>query len=121
MSLGHELRVDDVPIERFESRARFVDFLEGCEARGDEGAADRDALFTILMESACAQVLRDGFMHADPHPGNFLVCEGPKLAVLDFGCVQRFSPGGQPLPGPRTAAHGRRETPAAREGRKRDA
>jgi ubiquinone biosynthesis protein len=69
----------------------LIDFLEGCERRGEGGDADRDALFTILMESACAQVLRDGLMHADPHPGNFLVCEGPRLAVLDFGCVQRFT------------------------------
>jgi ubiquinone biosynthesis protein len=70
---------------------RLIDYLEGCERRGEAGAADRDALFTILMESACAQILRDGLMHADPHPGNFLVCEGPQLAVLDFGCVQRFT------------------------------
>jgi ubiquinone biosynthesis protein len=71
--------------------ARLIDYLEGCEQRGEDGASDRDALFTILMESVCAQVLRDGLMHADPHPGNFLVCEGPRLAVLDFGCVQRFA------------------------------
>ncbi|MGB0592243.1 MAG: ABC1 kinase family protein [Myxococcota bacterium] len=71
--------------------ARLIDYLEACEQRGEEGAADRDALFTVLMQSVCAQVLRDGLMHADPHPGNFLVCEGPRLAVLDFGCVQRFT------------------------------
>jgi len=27
-------------------------------------------------------------VHADPHPGNFLVSEENKLIVLDFGCVK---------------------------------
>jgi predicted unusual protein kinase regulating ubiquinone biosynthesis (AarF/ABC1/UbiB family) len=29
-----------------------------------------------------------GELHADPHPGNFLVTEGGGLVVLDFGCVK---------------------------------
>jgi predicted unusual protein kinase regulating ubiquinone biosynthesis (AarF/ABC1/UbiB family) len=29
-------------------------------------------------------------IHADPHPGNFLVTPDGKLAVLDFGCVKSF-------------------------------
>jgi predicted unusual protein kinase regulating ubiquinone biosynthesis (AarF/ABC1/UbiB family) len=31
-------------------------------------------------------------MHADPHPGNFLLDEHDKLVLLDFGCVRRFDP-----------------------------
>jgi ubiquinone biosynthesis protein len=72
---------------------RLTDFLDGCAERGEEGAADRDRILGIMLESFCAQVLSQGLFHADPHPGNFLVChrdDGPALAVLDFGCVQRF-------------------------------
>jgi predicted unusual protein kinase regulating ubiquinone biosynthesis (AarF/ABC1/UbiB family) len=29
-------------------------------------------------------------IHADPHPGNFLVTEDGRLALLDFGCVKSF-------------------------------
>ncbi|MFP2924134.1 ABC1 kinase family protein [Pyxidicoccus sp. 3LG] len=29
-------------------------------------------------------------VHADPHPGNYLVTEDGKLALLDFGCVKSF-------------------------------
>jgi predicted unusual protein kinase regulating ubiquinone biosynthesis (AarF/ABC1/UbiB family) len=29
-------------------------------------------------------------IHADPHPGNFLVTADGKLALLDFGCVKSF-------------------------------
>ena len=27
-------------------------------------------------------------MHADPHPGNFLVSKEEKLIALDFGCIK---------------------------------
>lgn len=27
-------------------------------------------------------------VHADPHPGNFIIQEDEKLAVIDFGCVK---------------------------------
>ncbi|CAN5256750.1 AarF/UbiB family protein [soil metagenome] len=29
-------------------------------------------------------------VHADPHPGNFLVLPDHRLAILDFGCVKRL-------------------------------
>jgi predicted unusual protein kinase regulating ubiquinone biosynthesis (AarF/ABC1/UbiB family) len=29
-------------------------------------------------------------MHADPHPGNFLVTPEGKLGVLDFGCIKEL-------------------------------
>jgi len=31
-------------------------------------------------------------LHADPHPGNFILTEDGQLAVLDFGCVKRCDP-----------------------------
>lgn len=76
---------------------RLTEWLDGCAER-DTGAADRDALFTILLRSFCQQILADGAFHGDPHPGNFLVVahpDGPRLALLDFGCVARLAPGRQ--------------------------
>ena len=29
-------------------------------------------------------------VHADPHPGNFLITPGEKLAVIDFGCIKEL-------------------------------
>ena len=29
-------------------------------------------------------------VHADPHPGNFLVTKDNKLAIIDFGCVKKI-------------------------------
>jgi predicted unusual protein kinase regulating ubiquinone biosynthesis (AarF/ABC1/UbiB family) len=74
---------------------RIIDYLDACERRGEEGERDRDRLFAILIRSFCAQVLEHGLLHADPHPGNFLVQStdaGPRLVLLDFGCVQRYPP-----------------------------
>jgi ubiquinone biosynthesis protein len=48
--------------------------------------AERDPLLAALVDEVAAQILVRGHVHADPHPGNFLVTEG-KLALLDFGCT----------------------------------
>jgi ubiquinone biosynthesis protein len=81
-------------LERIDG-VRLPDWLEGCGARGETGLAERDQLLEILVRSTSAQILTRGFFHADPHPGNFLVVEGdgaPRLAILDFGCVQELAP-----------------------------
>jgi predicted unusual protein kinase regulating ubiquinone biosynthesis (AarF/ABC1/UbiB family) len=31
-------------------------------------------------------------LHADPHPGNFIITQDHKLGVIDFGCVKVISP-----------------------------
>ncbi|HEX4819361.1 MAG TPA: AarF/UbiB family protein [Acidimicrobiales bacterium] len=42
----------------------------------------------ILVDAFLKQILVDGFVHADPHPGNFLLQPGPRLGIVDFGaCV----------------------------------
>jgi ubiquinone biosynthesis protein len=37
-------------------------------------------------------MLEDGFFHADPHPGNFIILPGNRIAMLDFGMVGRLTP-----------------------------
>ena len=61
---------------------------------------DRDAVLKAghdpeqVMEKAAAaffnQVFRDGFFHADLHPGNLFVTEDGSVAVVDFGIMGRL-------------------------------
>jgi predicted unusual protein kinase regulating ubiquinone biosynthesis (AarF/ABC1/UbiB family) len=57
------------------------------------GAAglDPDAVARKLVEAFYKQLFVDGFFHADPHPGNFLVQKGergqPRIVILDFGAA----------------------------------
>lgn len=38
------------------------------------------------------QILVDGFFHADPHPGNVLLTDDNKIALIDLGMVARLTP-----------------------------
>tara|TARA_Y100000588_G_scaffold28251_1_gene27648 strand:+ start:2660 stop:4147 length:1488 start_codon:yes stop_codon:yes gene_type:complete len=61
---------------------------------------DRDGLLKsglqpkeILKKSACIffhQVFRDGFFHADMHPGNVFVLKDGRIAPVDFGIMGRL-------------------------------
>lgn len=53
---------------------------------------DYPALGEELVGAYLDQVLVHGFFHADPHPGNVLLTEDGRLALIDFGMVARLSP-----------------------------
>jgi ubiquinone biosynthesis protein len=47
----------------------------------------------VLLKASTAsfkQVFRDGFFHADVHPGNMFVLENGSIAVVDFGIMGRL-------------------------------
>ncbi|MFQ3581352.1 MAG: AarF/UbiB family protein [Chloracidobacterium sp.] len=52
---------------------------------------DTDALLNRLVELYARMMLLDGYYHADPHPGNFLVQPDGTLVLLDFGLVRELS------------------------------
>jgi ubiquinone biosynthesis protein len=72
--------------ERFEGRT--VSDI----ARLDDAGIDRAALADQLMRSMLDQVVRLGFFHADPHPGNVFVLSDGTLGLIDFGAVGRLDP-----------------------------
>ena len=53
---------------------------------------DGAGLVEELYAAYLKQVLVDGFFHADPHPGNILLTEDGRLALLDVGMVARVTP-----------------------------
>lgn len=54
--------------------------------------AARDRTLGQLVAEVASQILVRGEVHADPHPGNFLVTPDGALAVLDFGCTLSLAP-----------------------------
>jgi ubiquinone biosynthesis protein len=51
---------------------------------------DYEKLLKISAGSFFQQVFRDGFFHADMHPGNLFVMPDSTLAVVDFGIMGRI-------------------------------
>lgn len=52
----------------------------------------RRELADLLVQAFVTQILREGFFHGDPHPGNMLYIEGAgQLAFIDFGQIGRLS------------------------------
>ena len=61
-------------------------------AQLDAWGVDRRALAARLLRVWCRMVFKDGFYHADPHPGNLLVDEKGQVTLLDFGATAQLSP-----------------------------
>jgi predicted unusual protein kinase regulating ubiquinone biosynthesis (AarF/ABC1/UbiB family) len=57
----------------------------------------RDRSGVLLARFLFSGPQKAGLLHADPHPGNFRLLGDGRLAVLDFGAVNRLPAG---LPGP---------------------
>ena len=58
----------------------------------EQAGMDREAIarrvFTVLLQA----VLQDGFFHADPHAGNFLVLPDEVIGMVDFGIMGHLDP-----------------------------
>ncbi|MGO8950857.1 MAG: ABC1 kinase family protein [Ktedonobacterales bacterium] len=76
-----------------------MDFIEGIKitnlpALAEAGVNPHDVA-TLLNDVYAEQMLRLGWLHADPHPGNLLVKAGPtgpQLVLLDHGLTVELSP-----------------------------
>jgi predicted unusual protein kinase regulating ubiquinone biosynthesis (AarF/ABC1/UbiB family) len=78
------------------SRVLTMDFVDG-RSVGSLGPLalidiDGPALASTLFGAYLDQILVDGLFHADPHPGNVLVTDDGRLALLDLGMVGRVEP-----------------------------
>ncbi len=79
------------------SRVLTMEYLAGTKATEVPDVRlldlDGEALVDQLFEAWLQQVLTDGFVHADPHPGNVVVTDDDRLGLLDVGMVLRIRPG----------------------------
>jgi ubiquinone biosynthesis protein len=88
-----------VPTVDWERTARDVLTLEWIEAtRLNDHAALRAKGFDLkdlaraVIQTFLRHALRDGFFHADMHPGNLFVDDTGKLVAVDFGIMGRLGP-----------------------------
>jgi predicted unusual protein kinase regulating ubiquinone biosynthesis (AarF/ABC1/UbiB family) len=91
-----ELKVPAVIPERTTGRVLTLELLQGRTLKdwvvSGPSAEERFRVARQLLLAIYGPFFTVGEMHADPHPGNFMVLEDGRLGLLDFGSIKRFSP-----------------------------
>ena len=52
---------------------------------------DRKRIAKTGASAVLKMIMIDGLFHADPHPGNFFILPGERIAFIDFGMIGRVS------------------------------
>jgi ubiquinone biosynthesis protein len=69
-----------------------MEFVRGVKvSQAQLSPEDRREVAGHILDTSFRQLFEDGLFHGDPHPGNLLVLEGNRLALLDFGVVGRLT------------------------------
>ncbi|MCP4397093.1 MAG: AarF/ABC1/UbiB kinase family protein [bacterium] len=75
-------------------RVIVLEFMEGVKINQVEAIEKLDVDINVIIQRLAKiyihQVMIDGFLHADPHPGNILVDKAGRIIILDFGMVIRI-------------------------------
>lgn len=69
-----------------------LEFIRGIKInQANLSEEDRKTLAQHILDASFRQLFEDGLFHGDPHPGNILLLEGNRLALLDYGVVGRLT------------------------------
>jgi predicted unusual protein kinase regulating ubiquinone biosynthesis (AarF/ABC1/UbiB family) len=78
------------------SRVLTMDWIEGRKVTdvGPLGLMEIDTgpIVDQLFRAYLRSILHDGFVHADPHPGNLLLTPDGRLGIIDLGMVAHVPP-----------------------------
>ena len=70
----------------------FVGGIPGVNIQAiDEAGMDRKRLAQTGADAVLKMIMVHGMFHADPHPGNFFILPGERIAFIDFGMIGRLS------------------------------
>ena len=91
-----DFRVPSVDWDRTAREVLTLEWIDGT-ALNDRAALeakgyDLPALGRNVIQSFLRHALRDGFFHADMHPGNLFIDANGKLVAVDFGIMGRLGP-----------------------------
>ncbi len=97
LTADYDLLVVPAPVDELSaSRVLTMDRIVGRKVTdvGPLGLLDLDTRPMVEQLFGCYldAMLRHGFLHADPHPGNMLVTDDGRLALLDLGMVTTVAP-----------------------------
>ena len=91
-----EVRIPAVDWERTGEKVLTTEWIDGVPLSDIEGLKraghDPARLADVVVQTFLKQLLRDGFFHADLHPGNMFVDTNGRLVLVDFGIMGRLSP-----------------------------
>ncbi|MEK7254654.1 MAG: AarF/UbiB family protein, partial [Bacteroidota bacterium] len=91
-----DLIVVPLPVESYSSgKVLTMDFIKGKKVTKisplHRMEIDGEALADQFFKAYLKQLVNDGFMHADPHPGNVHLTDDNRLALIDLGMVVRLN------------------------------
>ncbi|MHB8683045.1 MAG: ABC1 kinase family protein, partial [Dehalococcoidia bacterium] len=77
-------------------RVLTMEYIDGVKITDYEGmrriGVDTTDVAKILVFAFAEMIVKFGFFHADPHPGNLMVLPGPRLVLIDFGQAKELGP-----------------------------
>jgi len=89
-----DFRVPAVDWDRTTHNVLTMEWIDGIalndHARLREAHVDMPDLGRKVIQSFLRHALRDGFFHADMHPGNLFLDEAGRLVAVDFGIMGRL-------------------------------
>jgi ubiquinone biosynthesis protein len=89
-------RVPAVDWDRTAREVLTLEWIDGTPLNDRDALAakgfDLPALGRTVIQSFLRHALRDGFFHADMHPGNLFVDDTGRLVAVDFGIMGRLGP-----------------------------
>jgi ubiquinone biosynthesis protein len=87
-------RVPGIDWRRTQKRVMTIEWIDGTPiadlAALHAQAFDTKALGLVVLQSFLRHAMRDGFFHADMHPGNLFVDAGGQIVAVDFGIMGRL-------------------------------
>ncbi|MBN8921402.1 MAG: 2-polyprenylphenol 6-hydroxylase, partial [Rhizobiales bacterium] len=91
-----DFRVPGVDWDRTARDVLTLEWVEGTRLADRETLVakgfDLEQLGRSVMQTFLRHALRDGFFHADMHPGNLFVDDHGRIVAVDFGIMGRIGP-----------------------------
>ncbi len=92
----HDIVVPKIYWDYTARRVLTMEYIDGIKITDydamQRAGIDSADVAKILVYAFAEMIVKFGFFHADPHPGNLMVLPGPKLVLIDFGQAKELEP-----------------------------